>query len=410
LKKLVIKNMRTSDIIKLSTRMFKTNPSRTWLTILGMGVGTGAVVLMVGLGYGLQQIILEEIVFGESMLSIRVTTSGDGILKLDRKTVDDFLAMEQVLDVAPMASFPALITYGSFTGNIFLEGIGPNYLSYAGVRVPDGEEFSSDLLEEQRDKIIWSRSVLQLFGIENPEDALGEEASFRLTVPSKENPEETYEVKIDEIYTIMGVNDDEVSMSSIMLLSELERHVKVDNYERVQVRVINDEALEPVSNAIIEMGYDVYTLSETVEQARVIFQVVQIVLAAFGGVALTVSAIGMFNTMTVTLLERTSEIGIMRTIGASPSDIKVLFLSEAMVVGFLGGVSGIVMGVGIGFGLNTMLNFIASKFGGASASIFSFPLLFLLFIAIFSGVVGFLTGVFPARRASKLDPLEAIRD
>lgn len=402
--------MRTSDIIKLSTRMFKTNPSRTWLTILGMGVGTGAVVLMVGLGYGLQQIILEEIVFGESMLSIRVTTSGDGVLKLDRETVDNFLAMEQVLDVAPMASFPALVTYEGFTGNIFLEGIGPKYLSYAGVRVPDGEEFSLDMEDEQRDKVVWSRSVLQLFGIENPEEALGEEVSFRLTVPSKENPEETYEVKIDETYTIMGVNDDEVSMSSIMLLSELERHVKVDSYERVQVRVTDDEALEPVSNAIIEMGYDTYTLSETVEQARVIFQVVQIVLAAFGGVALTVSAIGMFNTMTVTLLERTSEIGIMRTIGASPSDIKVLFLSEAMVVGFLGGVSGIVMGVGIGFGLNTMLNFIASKFGGASASIFSFPLLFLLFIAIFSGVVGFLTGVFPARRASKLDPLEAIRD
>ncbi len=402
--------MRTSDIVKLSTRMFKTNPSRTWLTILGMGVGTGAVVLMVGLGFGLQKIILEEIVFGESMLSIRVTSSGDGALKLDRNTVEEFLAMEEVLDVAPLASFPALITYEGLTGNIFLEGIGPRYLSYAGFRIPRGQGFSIETEQEDRNKVIWSESMSQLFGVEDPEDVLGKEVTFRITVPSRERPDEVHEVRIDQTYMIMGVNDDSVSMSALMLLSELERHVRVDSYERVQVRVVNDEALESVSNAIIEMGYDVYTLSETVEQARMIFQVVQIVLAAFGGVALTVSAIGMFNTMTVTLLERTSEIGIMRTIGASPSDIKVLFLSEAVIVGFLGGISGILMGTGIGFGLNTLLNFIASRFGGTAVSIFAFPILFLLFIMAFSAVVGFMTGVFPARRASKLDPLEAIRD
>ena len=65
--------MRASDIAKLSTRMFKTNPARTWLTILGMGVGTGAVVTLVGLGFGLQNIILEQIVFGETLLSLNVT-------------------------------------------------------------------------------------------------------------------------------------------------------------------------------------------------------------------------------------------------------------------------------------------------------------------------------------------------
>lgn len=402
--------MRLSDITALSTRMFKTNPSRTWLTILGMGVGTGAVVLMVGLGYGLQQIILEEIMFGESMLSIQVTSAGEGSLRLDSSVTGDFLAMERVLDVAPMASFPALITHKGLTGNIMLEGIGPRYLSYAGVRMPYGESFSIETEREDRNKIVLAPSVLQLFGIDDPEEALGEEVTFRITVPSIENPGETHEVRIDGQYSIMGINDDDLSLSAVMLISELERHVSIDYYERVQVRVDNDEALEPVANAIIEEGYDVYTLSETVEQARVIFQVIQAVLAAFGGVALVVSAIGMFNTMTVTLLERTSEIGIMRTIGASPSDIKVLFLSEAMIVGFLGGIVGILMGTGIGLGLNTLLNFVATRFGGSAVSLFSFPIMFLVFISAFSAVVGIMTGVFPARRAAKLDPLEAIRD
>ena len=83
-------------------------------------------------------------------------------------------------------------------------------------------------------------------------------------------------------------------------------------------------------------GFIVSALSQTVAQANQIFSGVQAVLAGFGGIALVVSAIGMFNTMTVTLLERTNEIGVMRTIGASPRDIQILFLAEAVVVGFSG--------------------------------------------------------------------------
>ena len=145
------------------------------------------------------------------------------------------------------------------------------------------------------------------------------------------------------------------------------------------------------------------------EQANKIFQGIQAVLAVFGGIALTVSAIGMFNTMTVTLLERTAEIGIMRTLGASSGDIKILFVSEAVIVGFLGGVMGILFGLSIGFTLNGVMNATASHFGGKSVSLFSFPIPFLMFIAIFSAVVGFMTGVFPARRAANLNPLDAIR-
>jgi putative ABC transport system permease protein len=132
-------------------------------------------------------------------------------------------------------------------------------------------------------------------------------------------------------------------------------------------------------------------------------------LATFGGIALLVSAIGMFNTMTVTLLERTKEIGIMRTIGASPNDVKYLFVSESVVVGFMGGITGVAMGVALGLTVNLFLNLVAGQFGGQSVALFSFPLGFLTFIIVFSACVGYLTGIFPARRASSLNPLDAIR-
>jgi putative ABC transport system permease protein len=217
------------------------------------------------------------------------------------------------------------------------------------------------------------------------------------------------EIIIDKEYTVRGITKEQGVLNVMMMLPELHNYVGIDEYERIQVRVDSNENLSIVEDKLIEDGYRVTALSKTVEQASKIFQGIQVVLATFGGIALLVSAIGMFNTMTVTLLERTKEIGIMRTLGASPNDVKNLFVSESIVVGFLGGVSGILMGVFLGLAINLFLNLVASQFGGQSVTLFSFPLYFLSFIALFSAVVGYLTGIFPAKRASTLNPLDAIR-
>ena len=402
--------MRTQDLAQLSTRAFKTNPMRTWLTILGMGVGTGAVVVLVGLGFGLQQIILEQIVFGETLLSLGVSATGAQNLELNSETVATFEANEHVLDAAPLARFPALVTYKGLTGNLFVQGAEPPYIRYAGVVASAGEVFTDEDLGNDTE-IMLSPAVLKLFGIEDDKmtDFVGEKVKFRLLVPESEGSDEINEIFIDKEYTVKGITKEEGVLNALMMLPELRSHVGIEEYERIQVRVDSNEFLVTVEEELIEAGYRVTALSKTVEQASKIFQGVQAVLATFGGIALLVSAIGMFNTMTVTLLERTKEIGIMRTIGAAPKDIKWLFVSESVIVGFLGGVSGIVMGVALGVIVNFMLNVAASQFGGESVKLFSFPLGFLVFIALFSAVVGYLTGIFPAKRASTLNPLDAIR-
>lgn len=392
----------------LSTRMFKTNPSRTWLTILGMGVGTGAVVALVGLGFGLQSIILERIVFGETLLSLNVANPPSRIVVLSQETVDTFARNELVKDVSPMASFPTLITYEGLTGNAFLQGMRPSYFLYTGAKALEGDLFTDATAEEDKKSVIVSSATLKLFGVENPAEALGRQVTFRVFVPN-EGSEEVTEVVIETPYMIKGVTEDESSLVAIMTLDEFSSRFQVPAYERAQVRVIDSESLVAVQDEIIAQGFVVTALSKTVEQANKIFQGIQAVLAVFGGIALTVSAIGMFNTMTVTLLERTAEIGIMRTIGASSRDIVVLFVAEAVIVGILGGIVGIMIGVGIGWFANGLLSVAASKFGGEAVGIFKYPLPFLGFIALFSGVVGLITGLFPARRAAKINPLDAIR-
>lgn len=400
--------MRIQDITMLSTRMFKTNPSRTWLTILGMGVGTGAVVALVGLGFGLQGIILERIVLGDTLLSLNVTNPPSHTVVLDQGTLDSFSANPLVKDVSPMVNFAASITLAGLTGNANVQGLKPSYFLYSGAKMAVGEQFSEKTAQEDADSVLVTTAMLKLFGFTAPEDAIGKMLKMVVFVP-QEGTGQTTEIPLDKEYKIKGVTADEASLAAILTLDEFKSHFEVPFYERVQVRVVDTKALGPMQDEIVGKGFAVTALSKTVDQANKIFQGIQVVLAVFGGIALTVSAIGMFNTMTVTLLERTAEIGVMRTIGAASRDIVILFVAEAIIVGFLGGVVGILIGGGIGMFFNGLLSVAASKFGGDSVALFRYPFGFLLFIMIFSSTVGFITGLFPARRAAKINPLDAIR-
>jgi putative ABC transport system permease protein len=405
--------MRIQDVGMLSTRMFKTNPARTWLTIAGMGVGTGAVVTLVGLGFGLQNIILEQIVLGDTLRALSVNNPPSRAVALTPKTIEELAALPNVKDVAVMASFPALVTMEGLTGNTFLQGVDPAFFRYTGAKEIVGEDlggrlFSDATVVDDANSVILTKAILRLFDIKEPKDAIGKKVSFRIFVPV-EGTEESREIELSKQYTVVGVTSEENFIATMMPLAELSANVQIKTYDKAQVLVSKVEFLDPTQAEVVKKGYVVTALSKTVDQANKIFQGIQAVLAVFGGIALTVSAIGMFNTMTVTLLERTGEIGVMRTLGASAGDIKILFISEAVIVGFLGGIMGILFGLVIGFTLNGAMNVAAANFGGKSVALFSFPLPFLMFIATFSAVVGFMTGVFPAQRAAGLNPLDAIR-
>jgi putative ABC transport system permease protein len=391
-----------NDTYKLATRMFRTRPMRTWLTILGIGVGISAVVVLVGLGYGLQKILLEKIVFGEAMLSLDVVAPPSQVVTIDNKQLVAFQQMDNVEDVSPLASFSSSLTYNGLTGSIILNAVNPSYFRYAGVTAEKGNLFG----EGDNDQVVISSALLQLFGIED-KDIIGKYLDLKVLLPSTDG--KVHEMPLNKQYRVQGIVTDDASLYAYIPLGDLTSQFAITNYERARVKVTSREFLDKTSNEFLAKGFIVNSLSKTVEQANKIFSAIQIVLAVFGGIALVVSAIGMFNTMTVTLLERTKEIGIMRTIGASNLTIEILFLSEAILMGFFGGLSGVAIGVGGGGGINLILGFVARRMGGQAVNLFDFPIWFLTFMIIFSAILGAFTGFFPSRNAAKLNPLDAIR-
>jgi putative ABC transport system permease protein len=132
-------------------------------------------------------------------------------------------------------------------------------------------------------------------------------------------------------------------------------------------------------------------------------------LGALGGIALLVAAIGMFNTMTIALLERTRDIGIMKAVGVDNRDIYWMFLTEAIIISGLGGALGGALGLLLSIGINAIVNGLATLVGADSVILFRTPLSFVAIVIVFAVVVGISTGIYPSKRAAKINPLDALR-
>jgi len=175
------------------------------------------------------------------------------------------------------------------------------------------------------------------------------------------------------------------------------------------VRVHSASETQDVEDQIKKMGFSAFSLNDALQGAKRGFILLDIVLALIGSIALAVSSLGIMNTMVMSILERTREIGIMKAIGGSDGDIRRIFLIEASAIGLLGGVAGIVLGWSVGRIINIAANIYIQRQGGTAGNLFSLPLWLIGGAIGFSIAVSLLAGSYPAMRAAKLDPIRALR-
>jgi len=338
-------------------------------------------------------------------LSLTISSTQPDVIVLNDSALAEIKGINGVKDISPIASYPAQITMGDLIGNIILKGIDENYLKYEGVNIKNGRA-----ADKGKREIVVSEAVVMLFGVESNDKIIGEKAEIQISGAIGEAGAGGEEfVQFDDRYEVAGVVGDIESVFIYFPLADLQKKVNIFEYESAKVRVAKESSISSASDALIDKGFQVTSLSETVSQANKIFKGIQFALGFFGAIALFVAAIGMVNTMTVTLLERTNEIGIMRATGASKKDILTMFISEATVMGFLGGISGLIVGILGGSLFNLAINILAGAFGGKAISLFYYPAWFIITLIIVSTFVGLIAGFFPGRKAAKLDPLDALR-
>lgn len=391
--------MRLSDFLSLSTRTLTAKTSRTFLTILGMGVGIGAVLFLVSLGYGMQKVLVEEITTAKSMVTLDVDHGGSDLVKLTKENIREIEETPGVKEVSPIREIPMQVNLNELTGEIFALSIKPSFFELSGINSSIGHNFKNDEI----DKIVVSDSMAILFE-DTPESIIGKTVKLTFYVPD----EEEIIKKIENTFEVSGVI--EKQPESVAFIHEQNfADYDVGDYSLAKVEVTSSDEMLLVRQYLMGLGFNVSAISDTVEQANKIFKAITIVLAFFGVIALIVSAIGMFNTMTIALLERIQEIGVMKSIGASNGDISRLFITESTVMGFLGSIVGVIIGLAGSEVFNFGLNMLAVNMGGEPIDLFYSPKLFVFFIIIFGALIGLLTGIFPARKAGKIDSLEALR-
>ena len=394
--------MKLSDLLYLSAQNFRVRKSRTFLTILGVSVGIGAVLFLVSLGYGLQHVLLERITTEESLLTLDVSVPEGSPIVLNQESINKISKIKNVEKISPQAVFPAQVSLGNFTSESTINIVDPDFFSLSGISPDEGRLFSN----KDKDKIVINSTVADLFN-ESENEIIGKELKFSFFMP--QSIEEIKEIPLGRPFKVVGVIQGEGSPAQVYFRKADLSQIDITDYQLVKVKVKDSKKMESVRSQLINMGFTVSALSDVVSQANKIFRAMKFALGAFGIIALVVAAIGLVNTMTVTLLQRVNEIGIMRAIGASPSDIKKIFLADSTIIGFLGGLGGIIIGIAGSEFFNMIINILARRFGGTPVRIFVYPLWFMLFIIILSTFVGFLSGVMPARKAARLNPLEALR-
>ncbi|MBP7927987.1 FtsX-like permease family protein [Patescibacteria group bacterium] len=271
------------------------------------------------------------------------------------------------------------------------------------------DQVSKVLLSSEAVKqAVVNRAMLKLLGI-TEDQAVGKTFSTSFVVPSYllEDPSQRVESEPAE-YTIVGVTPDDNTPVFYVPFVDL-RSLGIVNFSQFKVSVLNATMLDKVRKQVEAIGYTTQSVADTVEQINSLFATIRLVLGIMGMIALAVAALGMFNTLTVSLLERSREVGLMKAMGMTTKEVQELFLTESIIMGFCAGVGGLLAGFVSGKLLGLVLTFLSIFKGQGYLDVSEIPFSFVALIMFLSLVVGLVTGVYPAKRSKKISALDALR-
>jgi len=456
--------MKAYDLVELAGRNLRESLLRNSLTILGISVGVASLVAMLSLGIGLQQLAgkrlekagLFDTVFVTSRRDFRGFNREDDrnapapeqSRALDEAARQQIERLPNVLEAYPDIRFITEVRYAEKPHLTMVAGLAFSAKDTDAFEGLAGGFFSSDTAPEA---ILQKPFAEQLLG-QKPKPGADTTSAADLakelvgkdvvilyaqraatSAPDDSSPQESSYAVVSRRQTlkIVGISDvDPEGMRGparanlflplklaqnlhVMQASDLRDSLRsfsaVPSYLSLTVRVKSPKEVAPVQNAIKALGFNTFSILDAARSLRRFFAVLDLFLGIFGSLALVVASLGIINTLVMAILERRREIGIMKAIGGSDGDVKLLFFAEAGAMGLVGGVLGVALGWGIGRGINLGTNLYLRRQSLPPEDLWSVPWWLILGAIAFALLVSLVSGLYPASRAARLDPVQALR-
>lgn len=441
--------MRISDLLVTCLRNLTRRKVRTALTVTGVVIGVCAIILMVSLGIGAKQSMMDMLAEWGDLTIINVYNYGGGEQKLNDEAVAKMQALEGVEIATPFyqswdANFQLKSKNGRYEGYTQIIGIYPEAFSALGYELAEGNALGessrpysmvagANVAYNFRDTKKRNGGYIDRYQTDamgNPKKPYVDILHDKLILYAQSYDENAKTLEVTPNFTGVMVEDWnkgwETSECIFMDINEyralIDQYKKLIgdksksevNYDDVRVKCTDVNAVSAVQQTIKDMGFQCSSMEDTREYFNQQVDQIQSMLGGLAAISLFVAAIGIANTMVMSIYERTKEIGVMKVIGAELGSIRMMFLTESAMIGLIGGI----VGVGVSFLLSYLLNNVGAVGellaqiglgfgGGGKVSIIPW---WLVGVAMFfSLTVGVVFGFIPANRAVKISALEAIR-
>ena len=447
--------MKHEDLLRVCLQNLLRRKSRTILTVLGVLIGCCSIVIMVSLGIGMkesQEKLLSEL--GDlTIITVTAPQKGHGKKKLDDKLLKEIRSLDGVEGVTPKLGFDAYTCrLLAGPGNRYvadwsmLAGLDTAQMDKMGYQLTDGNypaapgevavgqyfayNFRDTLRPEGANTINrWDSGMDEDGRLLPPPDAYFDPLKQPLTLEVTGADGSTFTVPLKAVGAVKEDNAKgyETSDGVMMSVADLQALLKRASngrstpnsppaYDSVLVKVSGIKQVDPVETAIKNLGYSTESMESIRKPMEKEARQKQMMLGGLGAISLIVAALGITNTMIMSISERTKEIGVMKSLGCYVYDIRVLFLAEAGAIGFIGGVIGSVISFLISLVINLVSlgfapeNFLPAMLGAEGISRVSvIPPWLYLFALVFSVFIGLGSGYYPANKAVQIPALEAIK-
>lgn len=441
--------MTNRDLMELCMRNLLRRRTRTILAVIGVVVGTAAIVVMLSIGFGLSEANQKQIESYGNLHVIDVDANegmaspGDDRGVLNDKTIEKIQNMDDVTAITPVIRTHLAVVAGKKVATVGVVGVRPEVFKKFNYKVDEGGRM---LEPNDKEMLLFGSQVPTFFRDPNKQEEWSDEkfpimeqkklfitgdteyGVKRRQEPSQPGDKINYpQFKVKPV-GVLSNPDDDSAYECYMNIAFLEKIVKENKraekektkfgtktYEKALIYVgdINDSA--SVSEQLRKMGYSTYSPSDWLESVKKTSKMIQMILGGIGGISLLVAALGITNTMIMSIYERTKEIGVMKVIGANLGDIRKMFLLEAGLIGFIGGLAGLIFSFIVSILMNTVLRDIISMAfdsmtGGMEGNISKIPAWLAVASVVFATSIGLLAGYYPAKRAMQLSALESLKN